>query len=167
MQKTAHNLYSKANIHIALSTKCTPNQFQIVANNPVLNTTRNIELSLNNFGQPHLPGMLFLGSNIPMAQSLAKKPTFENPWSLQYLNPQNSNTAVSEPTTNEFSVQNWRLGNISDAAIVEIHAISLLKRRRKKMNKHKWKKHRKALNKSTRYNKETLRKRGALRQIQQ
>ncbi|KAJ3009841.1 hypothetical protein HKX48_007725 [Thoreauomyces humboldtii] len=50
---------------------------------------------------------------------------------------------------------------------VAIHAISILKRRRKKMNKHKWKKARAAVRDSTRYNKERRKKGGAQREKQE
>ncbi|KAJ3013565.1 hypothetical protein HKX48_005676 [Thoreauomyces humboldtii] len=48
-----------------------------------------------------------------------------------------------------------------------VHAISILKRRRKKMNKHKWKKARAAVRDSTRYNKERRKKGGAQREKQE
>ncbi|KAI8910036.1 hypothetical protein DFJ77DRAFT_442166 [Powellomyces hirtus] len=48
-----------------------------------------------------------------------------------------------------------------------MHAISILKRRRKKMKKHKWKKGRKAVRDSTRYNKERKKKGGVQREKQE
>jgi hypothetical protein len=48
-----------------------------------------------------------------------------------------------------------------------LYLISILKRRRKKMNKHKWKKARRAVRDSSRYNKEKLRKAGKLRKKQE
>jgi hypothetical protein len=42
-----------------------------------------------------------------------------------------------------------------------------MKRRRKKMNKHKWKKARRAVRNSSRYNKEKNRKAGTLRKKQE
>lgn len=53
------------------------------------------------------------------------------------------------------------------APLATMYAISILKRRRKKMNKHKWKKHRKAFRDSSRYNKEKRRKRGIVREKQE
>ncbi|KAI8905860.1 hypothetical protein EDD86DRAFT_248809 [Gorgonomyces haynaldii] len=52
-------------------------------------------------------------------------------------------------------------------SVAPVECISILKRRRKKMNKHKWKKHRKALRGSTRYNKEKNKKRGIVREKQE
>ncbi|KAI8912940.1 hypothetical protein DFJ77DRAFT_62097 [Powellomyces hirtus] len=48
-----------------------------------------------------------------------------------------------------------------------VHAISILKRRRMKMKKHKWKKARKDVRDSTRYNKERRRKGGVQREKQE
>ncbi|KAI8801537.1 hypothetical protein BJ742DRAFT_744453 [Cladochytrium replicatum] len=48
-----------------------------------------------------------------------------------------------------------------------MHAISIQKRRKKKMNKHKWKKRRKAVRDSTRYNPERRRKGGIVREKQE
>jgi hypothetical protein len=47
------------------------------------------------------------------------------------------------------------------------YMISILKRRRKAMNKHKWKKGRRAVRDSSRYNKEKLRNAGKLRKKQE
>jgi hypothetical protein len=49
----------------------------------------------------------------------------------------------------------------------KMHMISIMKRRRKKMNKHKWKKARRAVRNSSRYNKEKNRKAGTLRKKQE
>lgn len=49
----------------------------------------------------------------------------------------------------------------------EMMAISLIKRRRKKMKKHKWKKQRKEVRNSTRYNKERRKKGGVQREKQE
>ncbi|KAI8804595.1 hypothetical protein BJ742DRAFT_824338 [Cladochytrium replicatum] len=48
-----------------------------------------------------------------------------------------------------------------------MHAISIQKRRKKKMNKHKWKKRRKAVRDSTRYNPERRKKGGIVREKQE
>ncbi|KAI9344659.1 hypothetical protein BDR26DRAFT_857369 [Obelidium mucronatum] len=49
----------------------------------------------------------------------------------------------------------------------QYHAISIKKIRRKKMNKHKWKKNRRAVRDSTRYNKERRKKKGPMREKQE
>ncbi|KAI9102412.1 hypothetical protein DFS34DRAFT_390303 [Phlyctochytrium arcticum] len=54
-----------------------------------------------------------------------------------------------------------------DTPAEEIQAISILKRRRKKMKKHKWKKLRKRFEGSTRYNKERKKRGGAQREKQE
>ncbi|KAJ3063746.1 hypothetical protein HDU98_000468 [Podochytrium sp. JEL0797] len=48
-----------------------------------------------------------------------------------------------------------------------MHAIGIIKIRRKKMNKHKYKKHRRDVRDSTRYNKEKRRKSGPMREKQE
>ncbi|KAJ3175778.1 hypothetical protein HDU87_005772 [Geranomyces variabilis] len=76
-------------------------------------------------------------------------------------------TAPAPGTTIMKATQSPTVGRVWRTQRSRLYAISILKRRRMKMKKHKWKKGRKAVRDSTRYNRERRRKGGVQREKQE
>ncbi|KAJ3151883.1 hypothetical protein HDU86_006015 [Geranomyces michiganensis] len=133
-----------------------------------------LQQMVDNSGPAYQPGQRATASPslaaAPAAVTTTTTTTATDPLSAMWrgIMPSQANPAtriVIDPEVFEFLVASYR--HAGRVRRKKIHAISIMKRRRMKMKKHKWKKARRAVRDSTRYNRERKRKGGLQREKQE
>ena len=124
------------------------------------------ESSINNFEWYHDEYAKLFNAFVPFAPPTAPQPAMDMNHPSVYMNEEGLLEKFFESFDNE---QQSVLAShsLNTTPSKKLHLLNIIKIRRKKMNKHKWKKHRRMFRDSSRYNKAKLKRKGETRKKQE